>query len=124
MVVYGLKKGQALYGNPNVGNATEAEIRDLSAGQTYFFAVRAVNGCVASGYSNEVAARAPGALLSKNAENFSARVLSAQKSEPQQQVSQSAGKDENKPGAPEKRPADWFDLVIRFLLSLNPFARR
>ncbi|MFA6081711.1 MAG: fibronectin type III domain-containing protein [Patescibacteria group bacterium] len=59
LVAYGMKPGEQLYGNPNVGNSdtTSYTISNLSSGQNYYFKVRAGNGCTPGDFSNEVIGR-------------------------------------------------------------------
>jgi len=59
LVAYGTASGNYIYGNPNVGNVTTYTVGSLATGKTYYFAVKAVNGCAPSAYSNELSA-APG----------------------------------------------------------------
>ncbi len=43
-----------LYGQTNIGNTTDYIVASLERGKSYCFAVSAVNGCTASGFSNEL----------------------------------------------------------------------
>jgi len=58
LVSYGTTSGSYIYGNPNVGNVTSYTVGSLSTGKTYYFAVKAVNGCMPSAYSNEMSGAA------------------------------------------------------------------
>lgn len=60
-IVYGLYPGKYIYGAANVGNVASYKVRQLRAGTRYYFAVFAVNDCIAYGYSNEatVVTKAP-----------------------------------------------------------------
>jgi len=55
---YGIKSGQYIYGNPNVGGQgiTTYTVGSLVKGTTYYFAMKAVNGCSSGSYSNELSA--------------------------------------------------------------------
>lgn len=55
VVSYGVSSGSYIYGNPNVGKQNNYIVGSLSPGVTYYFVVKAMNGCGASAYSNEVA---------------------------------------------------------------------
>ena len=60
-IAYGTSSGNYLFGNPNVGNTDSYIVGNLTSGQTYYFVVSAAIGgdCpVASGYSNELSAKA------------------------------------------------------------------
>jgi flagellar basal body-associated protein FliL len=65
LISYGLTSGQYIYGNPNVGNqgTTSYTVGNLAAGTTYYFAVKAVNGCTPSSASNEVSATTTGGVV-------------------------------------------------------------
>ncbi|MBI2031561.1 MAG: fibronectin type III domain-containing protein [Candidatus Levybacteria bacterium] len=55
VVSYGLSSGNYIYGNPNVGKQDNYTIGYLSPGVTYYFVVKAMNGCSAGASSNELA---------------------------------------------------------------------
>ena len=65
LISYGLTSGQYIYGNPNVGNqgTTSYAVGNLVAGTTYYFVVKAVNGCTPSNASNEVSATTTGGVV-------------------------------------------------------------
>lgn len=77
VISYGLTPGKPLYGNPNVGgrDTTSYTVGSLSGGTTYFFRVRAGNGCNAGTYSNELSATPGGGVVSGPAAGFQAGVL-------------------------------------------------
>lgn len=79
LITYGTKSGEQLYGNPNVGdsNTTSYTINNLSGGLNYYFKVRAGNGCMPGGFSNEVIGRLTGGYITGVPENFSQNVLGA-----------------------------------------------
>lgn len=54
-VTYGLKSGEYIFGNPNVGdrNTTSTVIGNLDNNITYYFKVEAVNNCMPGDFSNE-----------------------------------------------------------------------
>lgn len=58
LVAYGLSSGNYIYGNPNVGGpeTTSYSVGNLSGGVTYYFIVRAGNGCAPGPFSNELVA--------------------------------------------------------------------
>ncbi len=65
LVAYGLTSGQYIYGNPNVGGqgVTSYTVSNLARGTTYYFAVKAVNGCNPGSFSNEVSATTTGGVI-------------------------------------------------------------
>lgn len=81
LLAYGTKPGQLEYGNPNVGdrNTTSYTVKGLENGKTYYFKVRAGNGCTPGDYSNERAAKATGDNISGPAIGFKAGVLGSSK---------------------------------------------
>lgn len=62
LVSYGLSSGNYKYGSPNVGGqgTTSYTVGALTTGTTYYFAVRAGNGCTPGNFSNELAATVGG----------------------------------------------------------------
>lgn len=58
LVAYGTKSNEYIYGNPNVGGkgTTSYTVGSLNPGTTYYFIVRAGNGCHPGFFSNELSA--------------------------------------------------------------------
>ncbi|MCL4365875.1 fibronectin type III domain-containing protein, partial [Patescibacteria group bacterium] len=81
LVAYGTKPGQLEFGNPNVGNkeTTRYSIGGLNGNQTYYFKVRAGNGCMPGDFSNEVAVKVSGKNISTTPAGFQAGVLGSTK---------------------------------------------
>jgi len=77
LVTYGTSSGSQAYGNPNVGGSstTSYTITNLSGGATYFFKVRAGNGCAPGEFSNEASAAPSGGFIAGVAPGFSEGVL-------------------------------------------------
>ena len=93
-VVYGLTAGNPIYGNPNVGgkDTTSYVVNSLSGGTTYYFKVRAGNGCNGSEYSNELSAAPGGGIISQPAQGFTQGVLGAQIEAGKQEASKEEAK--------------------------------
>lgn len=94
VVVYGLTSNNPLYGNPSVGgkDTTSFTVNNLSGGTTYYFKVRAGNGCNAGGYSNEIAAAPGGSVVqSSAASGFTEGILGVSSEEEQENIGEVEG---------------------------------
>lgn len=67
-IVYGTASGKEQYGVLHAGGRDAAmfTIDNLSGGTTYYFRVRAVNGCMNSALSNELSVKASGKVIKNN----------------------------------------------------------
>lgn len=65
------------YGNPNIGgNLTLSYlVGGLSGGESYYFRIRAGNGCMPGDFSNEIAVTVPGSILTTLPVGFQEGVL-------------------------------------------------
>lgn len=56
LLSYGNAPGKYLYGNPNIGSkgTSSYTVGNLASGSTYYFVIKAVNGCTHGNYSNEL----------------------------------------------------------------------
>jgi hypothetical protein len=68
LVAYGTSSGKYLYGNPNIGGpgTTSYTITNLSPNTTYYFVVRAGNGCAPGSFSEELSVVPQGIILPAN----------------------------------------------------------
>lgn len=77
LIAYGTEPGKIQYGNPNIGGKgmTSFVVENLSGGQTYYFKVRAGNGCTPGDFSNELSATPIGFAEEGLATGFTENVL-------------------------------------------------
>ncbi|MBU1499354.1 fibronectin type III domain-containing protein, partial [Patescibacteria group bacterium] len=77
LVAYGTSSGSQAYGNPNVGGSSTTSyiVTNLSGGVTYYFKVRAGNGCMPGDYSSEASVTPSGGFVEGVAPGFLPGVL-------------------------------------------------
>jgi len=77
LVTYGTTAGAQTYGNPNVGGAGTKSytVNGLSGGTTYYFRIRAGNGCMPGPFSNELSTGVGGGIVAGPAAGFIPGVL-------------------------------------------------
>jgi len=65
LIAYGTSSGADQYGNPNIGGpgTTSYTVGSLSPGKTYYFKVRAGNGCTSGLFSNELSGGPSGGVI-------------------------------------------------------------
>jgi len=119
LVTYGLSSGAQTYGNPNVGdkNTTSYTVNQLSGGITYYFRVRAGNGCMPGDYSNELSATPTGGFVTGGpAAGFEQGVLGTTATTEEEQGEIGGGTTQNGEvaGAQEAKTelANWWWLIL------------
>lgn len=77
LVAYGTSPDVYSFGNPSIGNpgTTTYTVNGLSGGTTYYFVLRAGNGCAPGPFSNELSATPGGVLIAGPAAGFTPEVL-------------------------------------------------
>jgi hypothetical protein len=77
LMTFGTSSGAQTYGNPNIGGSDTISytVTGLSGGATYYFKVRAGNGCTPGDFSNELSARPTGGFIAGVPAGFAPGVL-------------------------------------------------
>ena len=98
LVSYGIASGQYIYGNPNVGGQGTSSyiVTHLAKGTTYYFVVRAGNGCTPGSFSNELSATTTGGVTASPSPPIateSGTILGTQISSPAATITKSVNQD-------------------------------
>ena len=119
---YGIASGKYIYGNPNIGgqDTTTYTVGSLAKGTTYYFIMRAVNGCSSGSYSNElsaVAGEVPTPTIAQE-ENASSSASELKSDNGQQSVSSSSAQS-TPTSTPSPQPTNTPTLVPEVVDSSN-----
>jgi len=118
LIAYGTSSGADQYGNPNIGGpgTTSYTVGSLSPGLTYYFKVRAGNGCATGPFSNELSGGPSGGVIIPSTEipsGFQPGVLGEQTEEPTTEQSGDVA------GLAEECSRHWLPLLWFLALLVN-----
>lgn len=118
LIAYGTSSGVYQYGNPNIGGkgTTSYNVTNLSGDTTYYFAVRAGNGCATGPFSNELSVSPGGVVVEGIAEGFLPNVLGSQ-----DQIGENDTKEVKGVSCLDKNYAWWLPLVIQLIVGIVIF---
>ncbi|OIN90321.1 hypothetical protein AUJ42_03270 [Candidatus Collierbacteria bacterium CG1_02_44_10] len=121
LVAFGLTSGSITYGNPNIGGAgtTNYTVNNLSGGTTYYFKVRAGNGCMPGDYSNEISATPTGISIAGPATGFASGVLG--EATPSGELGSALGTEKGEVVGIETKPRNWWILTLIGLVGIGGF---
>lgn len=89
LIAYGTSPGVYSFGNPNIGGkgTTSYTVAGLTGGVTYYFVVRAGNGCSPGPFSNELSSTPTGGFITGLPAGFLPGVLGVSSATPTSQLS-------------------------------------
>jgi len=112
LIAYGTSSGNYQFGNPNIGGkgTTLYTISGLSGGVTYYFVVRAGNGCAPGTFSNELTATPTGGVVTSPAPGFLPGVLG--EATLSGELGPALATEEGEVAGIEIKPHNWWILIL------------